>query len=129
MCPSMPPSAPFFFAVLGHSVHERNGPPLELILVAGGQIAGSVQVLRGAVNLELDAREGIAQALLDQRDGEMRDVDADPLALELLGGVNGGAAAAERVEHHVAFVRGDREDALEEREGLFCRIPEALVSE
>jgi hypothetical protein len=35
----------------------------------------------------------------------MGHIDADPLALELLGRVNGGAAAAERVENDIAFVR------------------------
>jgi hypothetical protein len=31
-----------------------------------------------------NARERLFQAPLDQRDGEMGDVDADPLAIELL---------------------------------------------
>ena len=56
------------------------------------------------MHLELDAGEGVLQPFLDQADREMRDVDPDPVAPELLRRVNGGAAAAERVEHDVAFV-------------------------
>ena len=42
-------------------------------------------------------RRPLAQAIIEQTDGQMGDVDADPLAVELLGGMNGGAADAERV--------------------------------
>ncbi len=81
------------------------------------------------MDLVLDAGEGVAQALLDQRDGKVRDVDADPSAPEFLSRVNGGAAATEGVKHHVAFIGGGGDNALKQREGLFGRIPEALVSE
>jgi hypothetical protein len=42
------------------------------------------------------------------------DVDADPLAPELLRGDHGGAAAAEGVEHHVAGVGGRLDDTLKQ---------------
>jgi hypothetical protein len=35
----------------------------------------------------------------------MGHIDAEPLALELLRRVNGGAASAERVENDITFVR------------------------
>jgi len=34
----------------------------------------------------------------------LRHVNADPIAAEFLGGVNRRAAAAERVEHRIAFL-------------------------
>jgi hypothetical protein len=42
------------------------------------------------------------QAVFDERNGELRHVNADPVAAEFLGGVNGGATAAERVENQSA---------------------------
>jgi hypothetical protein len=65
---------------------------------------GAVEVLRHADHLDLDERKGVAQALLDQRNGEMGDVDADPLPVQLLRRVHGGAATAKRIEHHIAFI-------------------------
>ena len=56
----------------------------------------------------------------------MGDVDADPVALELLGGDDGRAAAAEGVEDQVALVAGGRDDALEQSEGLLGGRAEAV---
>ena len=61
----------------------------------------------------------------DQRDGQARHVDADPLAAQLFGGVDRGAAAAERIEHHIALVRRGGNDPLEQRERL--RVKRSLV--
>jgi hypothetical protein len=44
------------------------------------------------------------QAVLDEGNGELGHVYANPVAAKFLGGVNGRAAAAERVEHHVAGI-------------------------
>jgi hypothetical protein len=61
------------------------GPFLELVVLAAlGEVAGAGEVLRGAVGGEGHLREGVAQALLDQADGEVGDVDADPLPSQLL---------------------------------------------
>ena len=48
----------------------------------------------------------------------MRDVDADPAAVEVLRGDYRRAAAAERIEHQIALVRGRLNDPLEQRERL-----------
>ena len=40
---------------------------------------------------------------------------------------DGGAAAAERVEHHVAGVAAGGDDALEQGEGLLGGVAEAFV--
>ena len=41
--------------------------------------------------------EGIPQAVADEGNGEMGDVDSDPAPIKLLGSSNGRAAPAERV--------------------------------
>ena len=48
----------------------------------------------------------VAEALGHHAAGGGRDVDADPLAVEGLGGDQGGAAAAEGVQDYVVFVGG-----------------------
>jgi hypothetical protein len=57
----------------------------------------------------------------------VRDVDADPLAPQLLRRVHRGAAAAERIEHHVAGVGGRGDDALQQRDGLLGGVAEAFL--
>ena len=64
--------------------------------------------------------EGVLEPFFDERNGEVRDVDADPLAVELLRGVNGRAATAERVEHHVAFVAAGGNDAFQQEPTAFA---------
>ncbi len=66
------------------------------------------------------------QALLDEGDGEMRNVDADPAAVQALGHVQGGAAAAEGVQHQVAFVAAGSDDALQQGFGLLGGVAEAF---
>jgi hypothetical protein len=44
------------------------------------------------------------QAVLDEGNGESGHVNADPVAAEFLGGVNGRAAAAERVEDYYGLL-------------------------
>ncbi len=57
----------------------------------------------GADELQVVA-VGVKQPLFDERDSELGDIDADPLATEFLQGVNRCTAAAEWVEHHVAGI-------------------------
>jgi hypothetical protein len=72
-----------------------NAPPiLELVFVPCGKVARGVEVLGRAVDHKLALRaEGILAPFLDERDGKVRDVVANPTALQLLRGVNGRAAA------------------------------------
>jgi hypothetical protein len=51
---------------------------------------------RGACAPRSDCPKRVLEPFLDERNGEVRDVYADPLAVELLRGVNGRAATAER---------------------------------
>ena len=76
----------------------------------------------------LDLRaEGVGEALLDEADGEVGDVDADPAAVEALRDLDGGAAAAEGVEDEVAFVGTGFDDAFEEGFGLLGGVAETLL--
>ncbi len=101
-----------------------------MILALRGKVAGGVDVLRDAVGGELDGGKGIAQALFDQADGKVGDVDANPLPTELFRRMDGGAAVAERVEHHIAGVRRGVEDALKEgdRFSLGWRLRRSLAA-
>ena len=61
------------------------------------------------------------EAVLDEVDGEVGDVDPDPragrllrvFAVEGLDGVDGRPASTERIEHHVAGARGGADNPLE----------------
>ena len=57
--------------------------------------------------------EGVLQAVADEG-----DVYANPAAVEALGGGDGGAAAAEGVQHHVALVAAGADDAFQQGLGL-----------
>ena len=86
---------------------ETERPVLELVLVLFGELRGPGYVGGFADNLVCGAdfgAVGVVEAGLDEADGEVGDVDADPAAVELLGDLDGGAAAAEGVEDYVAFV-------------------------
>ena len=56
----------------------------------------------------------------------MSDIDADPLPPQFLRGMNGGAAAAERIEHYVAFVGTGGDDPFEQGERLLRGIAKAF---
>jgi hypothetical protein len=86
-------------------LNERHGPPLELILVAVGEVARAVDVLRRAMNLEFESGERIFEPAFNQADGKVRYVNSYPLAIELLGRVNGGAAAAKWVKNCIILLR------------------------
>jgi len=109
-------------AAVGYGVDQRHGPPLELILVPLGQVAGAGQVLGRAVNFEGNAGKGVLKALLDQADGQVGDVDPYPLAAQLMGGVNRRPATAEGVKHHVAGVAAGLDDTFQQGKGFLCRI-------
>jgi hypothetical protein len=71
--------------------------------------------------------EHIAEAVFDECDGEVCDVDADPASVEFLGGDDGGAAAAEGVEDGIALVAGGLNNAFQQGERLLRRVAEALA--
>ena len=79
------------------------------------------------MDLELGlSLESIVEPRFDQPDGQMSDVDADPLPIHLLRRVNGGAAAAKLVEDNVAFVGGGGEDAFHECDRFLGGVAKAF---
>ena len=70
--------------------------------------------------------EGVLQAVLDEVDGQVGDVDADPAALQAFGHGHRGAAAAEGVQDHVAFVAAGPDDALQQGFRLLGGVAEAF---
>ena len=61
----------------------------------------------------LDLRtKGADEADLDEIDGKVRDVDANPAALEPFRYCDGGSAPAEGIENDIAFVAGCFDDAF-----------------
>ena len=82
-------------------------PVLELVLVfkrqlfRSGNVGRLAEDLVGLTNLR---PVSIVQTRLDQADRKMGDVDADPAALQLLGDLDGCAAAAKWIEDYIAFI-------------------------
>ena len=66
------------------------------------------------------------QPLLDQRNGYVRNVNANPCAAELLCCMDRGAAAAEWIKHHVARVRGGSNDAFQQSNRLLTACLSAV---
>ena len=93
-------------ALGGAGAAEAEGPVLELVLVFEGELFGSGDVggftddVVGAADV---GTVGVVEAGLDEADGEVGDVDADPTTAKFLGYLDGGAAAAEGVTHKAQF--------------------------
>ena len=114
----------------GTRAAEAERPVLELILVLFGELSGPGHVGGFAddlVRLADFGTVGVVEAGLDEADGEVGDVDADPATVEFLGDLDGGAAAAEGIKDDVAFVGGGFEDALEEQFRLLGGIAQAFA--
>jgi hypothetical protein len=56
----------------------------------------------------------------------MGNVDSDPLATQLLGGVDCRATPAKRIENDIAFIGAGANDPLQKRQGFLCGIPKAF---
>lgn len=99
MIPSIPRSIPFFVAASRHRPDPIKRPPLELILVAIRQVLRTRQIHRLAdhANLVLQFRERVFHPAADEIYREIRDVNADPFALVLLGRMHRRPATAERI--------------------------------
>jgi hypothetical protein len=115
-------------ALEGLGVDERNRPPLELVFVPGGEVARCVEVAWRADHIKFAAcSKSILKPLFDQGNGEVGDVDPNPLAFKFLRGMNGGTATAEWIEHHVAFLAAGLNDAFEQGQRLLSGITEAFA--
>ena len=95
--------------------HLSQGPPLELVLILGGQRRSSciIRWLADHVVGRLDFRaEGVRKALLNKADGKVCNVDANPATIKVLSYLDSCAAAAERIKNQVSFVGAGVEDAF-----------------
>ena len=61
-----------------------------------------------------------------ERDGQVRDVDPDPAALEALGSGDGRPTTTEWVEHGIAFVTAGRQDAFKESFRFLGRVAKSF---
>src|SRR5439155_14021505 len=77
---------------------------------------------------ELDVfAERVFQSALDQIDREIGDINTDPLSAKFLRSVNGCAASAKRIEHHIAGLARSLEHSLDNPDWLLCLISELLL--
>ena len=108
---------------------QSERPPLELIFVLLGENRGFVRRGRFANGDDFDfVAVGVAETILDERGGQLRDVYANPFAAKLLGVINCRSAAAEWVENNIAGIAANFDDAFEERDRLLCWIAETFGS-
>lgn len=83
---------------------------MKLVLVPLCQIACAIQVFRRAVNVERDAGKCVTQPALNEADGKMCYVYADPCPAKLFGGMNRGSASAEWIEDGISLVAAGFDD-------------------
>src|SRR3990172_3559762 len=101
----------------GLSRYQANGPILDLEGILRGKGASGIEVARNAEDGVVAAwfeAEGVAQAALHDGNGEVRDVNADPLSAETLCGDDSGATAAERVKDEAAIWTRRGHNAVED---------------
>jgi hypothetical protein len=109
-CPSIPRSAPFFCST-GRS-DQPESAPLELVEVVLCEFL-SARNVGGLPSDHVEHRigaEGVPQTDLDQVDGQVRNVDPDPLATEALSGIDGSART--RKKGRAPRCRGTSPDSL-----------------
>ena len=92
----------------GQAGDAGNGPDLKPEGARGRQAAGGRQVGGDAAHCGGDAHRGEA-VFLDDVKGGGGDVNAGPAAVEVVGGDDGSAAAAERVQHQAVLGAGGRD--------------------
>jgi len=113
--------------------HQRQRPPLELIATLVGRICSQFAgagfgggLADDRIVRARDQAEHIKQAILLKRNAEVGDVDADPAAPEFVRGGDGGAAAAEGIQHDIAFVRRRADNTLQQGQRLLRRVAKAF---
>ena len=112
------------FAFVGQEAKDSGHRPcLEVERFFRREFRRAVHIGGDAVCLDLHIGEA---ARFDEVYGEGGDVYADPPAVEVVGGSNGGSAAAEGVEDDAARIGTCLDDALHQGEGLLRRIAGAF---
>src|ERR1035437_1330610 len=69
----------------------------------------------------------VEQSLLNEVNGDVCDVYADPAPLEFDRSVNRGSATAEGVQDYVTLTAARRDDALKQFYRLLCRVAQPLA--
>jgi hypothetical protein len=88
-------------------------PPLKLIGILRGQRCGIGQGRWLPHDLIAHlCPKGILEPMLDEGDGQMGDVDANPLTVPALDWRDGGTTATEGIKHDIAFVTTGLNDAF-----------------
>jgi hypothetical protein len=121
----MPRSGPFRFAPPGAS-ELCHHPELELVLVTVRECERGCLVRRLPIyghTVREVIGEGVDETLVHEVDGQVSDVNADPLPTQPMCSDRCRAAAAERIEHDVAWIGGGLDDACEQGFRFLCRIP------
>jgi hypothetical protein len=72
--------APLLIAIR-HCTNQRDCPPLERKLIALRQIDSGLKVLRCSFDLKFEARKRILQSALNQANGDVSDINTDPLTV------------------------------------------------
>lgn len=118
-----------WFAANGLGFDEGERPPLELVAVILGKLAGGCEVEGFADDIVILAGfevEHVFEAGFVHGNGEMGDVNADPAAVEFLSGGDGSAAAGEGVEYDITGVGGGEDDTLQQGKWFLGGVAEAL---
>jgi hypothetical protein len=125
----MPRSIPFFLSPPRRRRPDPvQRPPLELILVLLRQLLRARQIdrLTHHLDLVLQLRECVFHTTPDQVDRQVRDVDPDPVPVELLRRMHRRPAPAERIEDDIAGLTRRFHNAFEKVERLLRRIAQTF---
>lgn len=119
--------------LVGDAAEGDDGPVFEFerghfaeLFFGIGKLAHDEAAIELPESLVLLELANVAEALGHDAASGGGNVDADPLAVEVLGGDKSGAAAAEGVEDDVVGVAAGFNDAVEEGEGFLGWVAEAL---
>ena len=111
----------------GRGVNQRQRPLLELPLVQVRQFLRAAEIRGLAAFLKLNViAESVFEPAFDEIDGEVSDINANPLPTELLRRVNRRAATAKRIKHDVALVAAGFNDAFQQHLWFLRWITETL---
>lgn len=108
----------------GFGADEGEGPPLELVAVAEGEVFGAAQVGWLAFDGKLDTWIHLLHTAFDEGDGQECNVYADPGAAQLFGCCDGCATATKWIQDDVAGVGAGLDDALQEGQRFLGGIAE-----
>ena len=90
------------------------------------ELASPLHLGRLALDRYVHHAEGVLESSTHDGNCEVRYVDPNPAPIQLLGRDQGGATAAERIEHSVAWIGGSPDDPLEQSSRLLSGVTQEL---